>query len=317
MPSNVTSIGDGALEGAPIKSVSIPSYCTASGSRAFANCTKLEALSIPSSVTTVGAGLTEGCVALKTVSLEESTSPINLGTAEDGAFATLTAYTLNMSRPVTLTGTAVNSPFAGTGLVKVVYNAPNGDYETAGLFGQSVSLKDVEVGRNAYKEGIGVFRDASAFENVEFTDALTGIGDYAFANCTALKTVALPENLTTLGAGSFSGIKMDKVSCVAVTPPTCPDDAFSDETYSAPTLEVKAEQLEAYKGADGWKKFTQITEDESLAVDDIVSEGVTPVVVTDMQGRTVYTGTDADMHVTSPGIYVVRRGAKVNKILVK
>lgn len=195
---------------------------------------------------------------------------MDFGTAADGAFATLTDYTLNIGSPVKLTGTAEDSPFAGSGLTHVIYNCSDAAAlkNPAGLFGKSIGLKSVEVTRSVGTIGNGVFRGAPA-----------------------LKTIVLPENLNKIGAGAFSGITMEKISCQRVTPPTLPDDAFSDETFAGATLEVKAAALEAYKAANGWKKFANIVS-ESLP-DPFTVDGVIYTVQSAADKTVVITGYDA------------------------
>ncbi|MGM9826828.1 MAG: leucine-rich repeat protein [Muribaculaceae bacterium] len=287
----VTSVGDGALEGAPIKSVTFPRRCTTLGARVFANCTQLEALSFPTYITKVGAHLTDGCVALKTITIESyDNNKIDFGTAADGAFATLTDYTLNMGRPVTLTGTAEDSPFAGAGLTHVIYSY-NGSGVSTGLFAKSIGLKSVEVSRSVSSVDNGVFRGAPALETVTLTDALKKIGEYTFADCPALKAITLPENLTGIGAGAFSGMTMEKISSLAAVPPTLPDNAFSDETFAGATLEVKADVLDAYKSAEGWKKFANIVSDN--LPDPFTVDGVTYTVQSMADKTVAITGYDA------------------------
>lgn len=290
----VEAIGDGALEGAPIKSVKLPSRCSTIGARAFANCTGLEALSFPSYVRNVGAHLTDGCVALKSIIIEpEAGNLIDFGSAADGVFGTLTDYTLKIGSPVKLTGTSEASPFAGAGLTHVIYNY--GDFaelsNPAGLFGSSTGLKSVEVSRSVSKIGNGIFRGAPALETVTLTDALNNIGEYTFADCPALKTIVLPENIKSIGVGAFSGMTMEKISCKAVTPPTLPDDAFSAETFAGATLEVKASAIDAYKAADGWKKFTNIVSDN--LPDPFTVDGVIYTVQSMADKTVVITGYDA------------------------
>lgn len=253
-------VGEGALRNAPVKTLVLPAKCTEVGARAVEGCTQLDSLVFQTQVNKIGAHLTDGCKSLKVVNLLRYGSSVDLGTAADSVF-TMSDYTLYLGRNIEFSGTAEQSPFAGDGLKRVVYCPEVGSGE--GVFAASTGLKVVEVERSIYTVHKGAFRGAPALEKVLFNNQLGVIGDYAFADCPSLKTISIPENVETIGNGAFSGMKMDTISCAALTPPTLADDAFSDETFAGAVLIVSTDALDAYKAADGWKKFANIKTDNS------------------------------------------------------
>lgn len=289
LPYKVKYVGDGALEGAPVKSVVFPNRCVSIGKRALAQCTELDSIVIPGYVKQVGAHLTDGCVSLKVVNILNEGGSINLGTAADQVFS-MSDYTLYLGREVTLNGSAAESPFAGDGLKRLVFSA--GFYSPKGLFGMSTGLTRIDLDPIIIKLSDYSFSGLPALEEVTFPDRLTTIGNYAFAECPKLKVINLPVQLATIGNGAFAGNKMDSVRCAATTPPSLADDAFSDETYADAVLEVSSKAaLEAYSAADGWKKFVNIVTNklpEPFVVDGVI------YTVQSMADKTVaITGYDA------------------------
>ncbi len=72
IPSDVTSIGDGAFNGCgDLTSITIPSSVTSIGRNAFYLCTSLTSINIPSSVTSIGESITSDCVSLTSIVVEE------------------------------------------------------------------------------------------------------------------------------------------------------------------------------------------------------------------------------------------------------
>ena len=47
--------------------------------------------------------------------------------------------------------------------------------------------------------------NAGAITELAVEDGVTGIGDFAFANCTAVRAVSLPESIRRIGKSAFSG----------------------------------------------------------------------------------------------------------------
>ncbi len=61
LPGTVTTIGDGAFEGATFEEIEIPDNITVIGKAAFEGCENLKKVTIPASVTEIGEGAFNGC----------------------------------------------------------------------------------------------------------------------------------------------------------------------------------------------------------------------------------------------------------------
>ena len=120
--------------------------------------------------------------------------------------------------------------------------------------------------------------------NLENT-IITRVPRSAFAGCKKLKTIALPATLENIAIDAFSDCEsltlIDASACTqlqsvdeaafsgniglkhfkigATVPPICGERNFTDIPKNA-VLEVPAGYLEAYRNAEGWKEFANITE---------------------------------------------------------
>ena len=78
IPASVTTIGDDAFSYCKaLQSIHIPASVTAIGKEAFWECTGLQSIDIPASVKTIGEGAFVGCTGLKTVTVHWNT-PLNV-----------------------------------------------------------------------------------------------------------------------------------------------------------------------------------------------------------------------------------------------
>ena len=148
-----------------------------------------------------------------------------------------------------------------------------------GAFYRKEELKEINIPNGVTAIGKGAFYSCSALASITIPNSVTSIGDEAFSMCDNLKSVVLPDAIETVGPSVFSncyaltsielpasvkslgedafmsctGLK--SITSLAVTPPTCGENAFQSVDKSIPVYVPKA-SLEAYKSADGWKEFT-------------------------------------------------------------
>ncbi len=91
-------------------------------------------------------------------------------------------------------------------------------------------------------------------------------------------------------------------------------DVFDSETYNNATLYVPANAVNKCKQIDPWKNFKTIEAYDFAGVDDIsVDAGADfPCEVYNINGVKIAESTDN----LAPGIYIVRQGSNVKKIVV-
>ena len=143
-----------------------------------------------------------------------------------------------------------------------------------------------------------------------------------------MTSVKLSNSLTNIPYRAFYYcIGLDKISVLAKNPPACGSEVFDDVNKQNCKLIVPRESLEAYKAADTWKNFYNIstgigqvmTDDVNVAVVDgeISITGVADdaaVEVYSANGTTIYRGTSKTIAMPCQGIYIVRVAGKTLKI---
>ena len=163
---------------------------------------------------------------------------------------------------------------------------------------------------------------------MEIGNSVTSIGDYAFYKCSGLTSVTIGNSVTSIGGYAFYGCSgLDKIIVLAKNPPACGGEVFDDVNKQNCKLIVPRESLEAYKAADTWKNFYNIsagigqvmTDDVNVAVVDgeISITGVADdaaVEVYSANGTTIYRGTSKTIAMPCQGIYIVRVAGKTLKI---
>ena len=156
--------------------------------------------------------------------------------------------------------------------------------------------------------------------------SVTVIGVNAFSNCVALTTLTIPAGVTTIESYAFYDCPgFTKMTVLATVPPTIADeDVFYNVNRDIPVY-VPAASLEDYQAAAVWKDFNLQAMKTALNTpampESIRMQGGTlhnpqqlHLTLYDMQGRQVYSGTDAT--VSQPaGVYVLRCNGASGKVL--
>ena len=93
--------------------------------------------------------------------------------------------------------------------------------------------------------------------------AMEDVEDRAFSGCTSLSFVELPASTKAVFCDAFKDCaSLKSVTCWAITPPmTCFPHETLDDPFTGCLLQkimVPAQSVDAYKTADGWKKYTDI-----------------------------------------------------------
>ena len=191
---------------------------------------------------------------------------------------------------------------------------------------------------------------------VPITYIVTEIEDYAFYNCKGLKSVSIPKAVRKIGRLAFAScstlnnidilsfhvneigimafascykLKVVKVDCK--TPPVVPDDVFNGIDTKKVTLEVPKGKKDVYRAAPVWKDFKidETTANETVDGLRIYAHGgalhlTLPTAQTvhlyHVNGAMVKTlALPSGDHVQPlpAGVYVVRVGERVTKVMVK
>ena len=195
-------------------------------------------------------------------------------------------------------------------------------------FGYCSGLTSVDISNSVTSIGSYAFY-GTGLTSVTVPSSITEIVNSVFDSCTGLKSVIIPSTVTTIGGYAFNRCtSLEKIECLAVTPPTCESTTFYQTDKSKCELIVPKGSVEDYKTADEWKDFYSIvagingmSQDSKVAVS--ASNGVITVTGTtdnavvevySISGMLVYRGTSNTVAVPSAGIYVVKAAGKTFKV---
>ncbi len=202
--------------------------------------------------------------------------------------------------------------------------------------------------------GVSAFAYCSDLEEVAFPHGLKYIGSGAFDRCTSLKVVetdseleyigsdafnhsgvqrlVLGRGLKTIGDRAFNYCPLTEIYSWNPQPPEIFFSTFAGGIYYDATLTVPAQAVEAYQSAEYWENFENIVgqdmsgveqparTDVSVSIQDgklvVESDEIREIVVYDTQGRLVYRGTDTIVSVPRSGLYLVKVGTEVLKVML-
>ena len=177
-------------------------------------------------------------------------------------------------------------------------------------FAYCTGLTEVTIPNGVTSIGDDAFWDCTGLTEITIPNSVTSIGEYAFYRCTGLTEVTIGNSVTMIGEWAFAYCEgLTEMRIEAVNPPAIYDNTFEGVDKSIP-LYVPAESVEAYRTADYWEYFINISEDLSYsAVEDITCDNSdAPTEYYDLNGFRIENPTH--------GIYIVKHGDIVRKVFV-
>lgn len=248
IPNSVISMGNGTFQSCTsLVSVEIPNSVTSIGVTTFEHCTSLVSIDIPNSVTSIGDLAFSYCISLVSVEIPNSvtsicynafsycdnlisvTIPDSVSSIGDGAFGWCSALT------------SVIIPNSVTYMGDIV-------------FSNCTNLTAVSIGTSVTSIGFGAFADCTSLTSIVIPNSVKFIGANAFKGCNGLSTIIMGNDVMEIGEKAFDGSPATNVSITAQTPPTAPDNTFSNYTGR---LYLQGQQaIEAYHAAPTcWNRF--------------------------------------------------------------
>ena len=241
LPNSVTSIGGNAFEGCNgLTELILPNSVTSIGNAAFFGCSSLTELILPNSVTSIGCNAFEGCSGLTELILPSSVTSIG-----DYAFSGCSGLTeLTLPNGVTSIGDIAFTYCSG--LEKITVESGNSCYDSRD---NCNSIIDTEF--NTLIVGC---------KNSVIPNSVTSIGYYAFYGCSGLTELTLPDSVASIGDGAFICCSdLSKITSLAEIPPVCGSGVFDRVNKTNCELIVPVISVTAYKQAEGWKEFSNIS----------------------------------------------------------
>lgn len=193
-------------------------------------------------------------------------------------------------------------------------------YNTSSNYGYSpfyrnTSLRSVKISDIEDTVYDNEFYGCSNLQEFECGDGVTSIGNWAFSGCSALKSYLSGTSVERIGQEAFSDCTaMTSFTTNAAVPPVCGNQALDDINKWECTLHVPQESIDDYQGAEQWKEFFFI---EASGVEDVIADNVDysecHVEIYNLSGNKVGSSKEN----LSPGIYIMRQGRKVEKIMIQ
>lgn len=335
IPDYVKKIGPRTFDScASIVSVKIPSSVTSISRMAFYHCSSLKSIVIPQGITTLSMQLFEGCTSLESVTL-----PASLTNIQTGAFSDCRSIKKIVSLSPTPPSLQDKDTFRNVSKDAVIY-VPAGSVESyssasgwshfhdfreiANSAGDQFTVDDitytvisaseycVEVSKyHGYSSDVKIPASVVRNDFLEYT--VTSVGANAFSRCTFIKSVTIPQTVTSIADNAFWGcLTLTELVVLPVNPPVTGASTF-DYVPTDAVVYVPAESLNRYKFDEGWSYFHNFRELNAtgLVVGTDCDPEATEPEFYNLKGMRI------DSELLPPGIYIMRQGNTVRKIIVK
>lgn len=308
---SVTSIDWSAFEGCTaLSSVKFGNSVALIYFGAFQRCTGLSSVTIPGSVRNIGFAAFRDCTALEKVYMISPVPPVIGGESFD---ATANLYVPEGSKDYYMTHNGLEnfSNFAE-------WNGGSDiRFETEGFIMHVTSQEDAiaEIAE-VVGSASGTLQCPDFVTYGDRTYRVTGLANGAFQGKN-FTSVTLPSTVDYIGLeamSSCSGLRTLTVD--AQVPPLVARESFAEETFASAALNVPGEALEEYLNDEVWKLFGTIN--GASSIEDVESDFSTVDNYGESEVFTisgVKVGTSPDGLV--PGIYIVRRGDTVKKVVIR
>ncbi len=208
----ITEIGDDAFRGSRITGVTIPDSVTVISDSAFFGCDNLASIKLPRGLTTLGKFAFYNCTFLESVTVPATVTSIGIGCFGQPMRVTELGNGLNAATTVDSRLTEITLPFIGGGTAETeffayIFGAESPDdnwfsdegreytldgeqYEVSLFYIVPSNLRTVTVS-SAEPVAERAFYNCYYLEKVNFTSAVTEIGDSAFENSFSLDVTGL------------------------------------------------------------------------------------------------------------------------------
>ena len=337
IPNSVTTIGDYAFYGCSLlESIEMNSVITI-GDFAITYCNSLTSINIPSTVTTIGEVAFGGCDSLKEITVnEENTNYSSVdGVLYDKEVSTLLCCP-GAKRVVSVPNSVATVSYGAFSECLSLTSVSMPSVTTIGesAFEYCTSLESVEM-PSVITISDYAFSDCTHLLSTDMPSVET-IGIQAFSGCESMPLIDIPSTTKSIDKYAFDACdSLREIYCHWVEPLEC-EYLFNDEVTANATLYVPIGTVDAYRSVYPWSGFINIVERDysgisatpgsglSVKVIDgaIVVEGgdmavSAPVVeVYSAGGGCVYRGTDTVISGLTHGVYVVKVGDTVQKVML-
>lgn len=328
---------------------------------AFQACGNLSDVTIHSAVMSIGDNTFNNCTSLESVLVMPRQEPLAFGTAYDYGWP-IPLFAGCPLKNVSCFGKIAYSevsPFQNNATLSSVLF--EGDVRDVPPYVCSYcqQLESLDLREGIRSVGKGAFKGCANIKSLSLPGSLNNIADEAFEGCTGLENLKIGDNVVSIGARAFAncddltsltlgrGLEsvengafecdyaIQEIHSYNPIPPHCADDVFSEEIVDVCQLVVPKNSIAQYRGADVWKEFLNVSENEldgnaEIGIDDsevsiestmygfkIIGLGSdVNVGVYDVSGRIIYNGNNQGEYMLPSGLYIVKTSNFRSKIVV-
>jgi len=114
------------------------------------------------------------------------------------------------------------------------------------------SLTNITIPNSVTTIEDAAFLGCSSLTNITIPNSVTTIKSYTFYGCSSLTNITIPNSVTTIGSSAFDECsKLKEIYCTPTNPPTL----VENKVFNSIVLYVPMKSVDAYKQANGWKKY--------------------------------------------------------------
>lgn len=245
----VTTISESVFKGCEnLKSVTIPNTIVSIGDDAFNGCNRLPQIIIPNSVATMGQGAFGGCSSL-TIYCIATSKPKQWSTD------------WNPDDCPVVWGTKIDGDF-----IYQITSAARREVSIIKYTGNSSNVvipsKPTINGLQCNITGIGdyAFAECGNMKQIIIPNSVQIIGNYAFAGCAELSQIIIGSGITSIGESAFRGCgAVSYIKIGNATPPTISESTFEDIDKWI-TVDVPCTNINAYMNSNYWSDFVNYYE---------------------------------------------------------
>ena len=278
LPNSLRTIDNNAFRYCySLSEIDLPNSVEEIGSEAFYNCNGLKKVTLPEGLKTIRSGAFEYCGELANINLPSTLTTIERSvfygcsslTAIDwpAAITTIESQMFNGCRSlnhinIPSTVTAINeSAFYGCSSLQSVQLPDGLTILDSNVFRDCSMLTSITIPTGIKTISEGIFRGCSSLVSVLLPSEVTTIGENAFNGCSSLASITLPASLKNIGSIAFyQCTSLASINALPMNPPTVTDKGGMENLYGTTVLYVNPAVIDAYRGADGWNGFKNISE---------------------------------------------------------